>query len=52
MTYNPVRRSNELRDNVLADAQTRAVYEATKLQIELALQQRLQFHALKKVMKV
>ena len=38
MTYNPVRRSNELRDNVLADAETRAVYEATKLQIELALQ--------------
>lgn len=29
MTYNPVRRSNELRDNVLADAETRAVYKAT-----------------------
>jgi DNA-binding XRE family transcriptional regulator len=38
MTYNPVRRTNELRDHVLADSESRAVYEATKLQIELALQ--------------
>jgi len=37
MTYNPVRRINELRDEVLADPEALAVYEATKLQIELAI---------------
>lgn len=38
MTYNPVRRTDELRDEVLTDPEARAVYEATKLQIELAIQ--------------
>lgn len=38
MTYNPIRRNKELRDEVLSDPEARAVYEATKLQIELALQ--------------
>jgi DNA-binding XRE family transcriptional regulator len=37
MTYKPVHRDNELRDEVLADPEARAIYEATKLQIELAL---------------
>jgi DNA-binding XRE family transcriptional regulator len=36
MTYKPVPRDNELRDEVLADPETRAIYEATRLQIELA----------------
>lgn len=38
MTYNPVRRTDELREEVLTDLETRAMYEATKLQIELAIQ--------------
>lgn len=38
MTYKPVPRDNELRDEVLADPEMRAIYEATKLQIELATQ--------------
>jgi predicted XRE-type DNA-binding protein len=38
MTYNPVPRDNEVRNEVLADPEARAVYEATKLQIELAIQ--------------
>lgn len=38
MTYKPVPRDNELRDEVLADPEARAMYEATKLQIELAIQ--------------
>jgi len=38
MTYNPVPRDNELRNEVLADPEARAIYEATKLQIELAIQ--------------
>ena len=38
MTYNPVPRDNELRNEVLADSESRAIYEATKLQIELAIQ--------------
>ncbi len=40
MTYKPVPRDNELRDEVLADPEARAIYEATKLQIELATQLR------------
>ncbi|HDV5785737.1 TPA: helix-turn-helix transcriptional regulator [Legionella pneumophila] len=38
MTYNPIRRTDELRNEVMNDPEARAVYEATKLQIELALQ--------------
>ncbi len=38
MTYNPVPRDNEVRNEVLADPEARAIYEATKLQIELAIQ--------------
>ena len=38
MTYNPAPRDNELRNEVLADPEARAIYEATKLQIELAIQ--------------
>ncbi len=38
MTYNPVPRDNEVRNEVLADSEARAIYEATKLQIELAIQ--------------
>lgn len=38
MTYKPVKRTNELRNEVLADPDTRAIYEATKLQIDLAIQ--------------
>lgn len=38
MTYKPVNRGDELRDEVLADPEARAVYEATKLQIDLAMQ--------------
>lgn len=38
MTYNLVPRDNELRNEVLADPEARAIYEATKLQIELAIQ--------------
>ena len=38
MTYNPAPRDNELRNEVLADSEARAIYEATKLQIELAIQ--------------
>ena len=40
MTYNPVRRTDKLRNEVLSDPEARAVYEATKLQIELAMQLR------------
>jgi predicted XRE-type DNA-binding protein len=38
MTYNPAPRDNELRNEVLADPDARAIYDATKLQIELAIQ--------------
>lgn len=38
MTYNPAPRDNELRNEVLADPDARAIYEATRLQIELAMQ--------------
>lgn len=38
MTYNPVPRDNEFRDEVLANPEARALYEATKLQIDLACQ--------------
>lgn len=38
MTYNPIRRTNELRDEVFSDPETHAIYEATKLQIEIAMQ--------------
>jgi len=37
MTYKPVARGNELRNEVLADPETRAIHEATKLQIELSI---------------
>lgn len=37
MTYKPVRRSNKLRKEVLSDPEARAVYEATKLQIDLLM---------------
>lgn len=38
MTYKPVHRDNKARKEVLADPETRAIYEATKLQIELSMQ--------------
>ena len=37
MTYKPVQRDDELRKEVLADPKTRAIYEATKLQIDLSM---------------
>ena len=37
MTYRPVRHDNKLRKEILADSETRAIYEATKLQIDLAM---------------
>lgn len=37
MTYKPVKRDNELRNEVLADPEARAIYEATKLQIDLVM---------------
>lgn len=38
MTYNPVPHDNELLDDLLSDPEALAIYEATKLQIDLALQ--------------
>lgn len=38
MTYNPVLHDNELLDELLSDPDALAIYEATKLQIDLALQ--------------
>lgn len=38
MTYKPVPRDNKLRKEVLTNLETRAIYEATKLQIDLAMQ--------------
>ena len=40
MTYKPVHRDDEIRDEVLANPEARAIYEATKLQIDLAIQLR------------
>jgi transcriptional regulator with XRE-family HTH domain len=37
MTYKPVPRGNELRKEVLSDPESRAIYEATKLQIDLSM---------------
>lgn len=37
MTYKPVHRGNTLRKEVLSDPEARAVYEATKLQIDLSM---------------
>ena len=38
MTYKPAPRDNEFRNEVFADPDARAIYEATRLQIELAMQ--------------
>jgi predicted XRE-type DNA-binding protein len=38
MTYKPVPRSNKIRKEVLSNPEARAIYEATKLQIELSMQ--------------
>ena len=38
MTYKPVSAQDELRKEVLADPEMRVIYEATKLQIDLAMQ--------------
>lgn len=37
MTYKPVKYDNKLRNAILADPETRAIYEATKLQIDLSM---------------
>ena len=37
MTYKPVKRDNQSRNEILADPETRALYEATKLQIDLSI---------------
>src|SRR3990167_9160473 len=37
MAYKPVPRDDRLRNEVLVDTETRAIYEATKLQIDLAM---------------
>lgn len=37
MTYKPVRRDTKSRNEILADPETRAIYEATKLQIDLSM---------------
>ena len=37
MTYKPVPWNNKFRKEVLADPQARAIYEATKLQIDLSM---------------
>lgn len=37
MTYKPVRRDNKALKEVLADSEARAIYEATKLQIDLSM---------------
>jgi DNA-binding XRE family transcriptional regulator len=37
MKYKPVKRDNELRNEILADPEARAIYEATKLQIDLVM---------------
>lgn len=38
MTYKPVFAHDDLRNEVLSDPESRAIYEATKLQIDLAMQ--------------
>jgi predicted XRE-type DNA-binding protein len=38
MTYKPVPHDNRLLHEVLADSEMRAIYEATKLQIDIAIQ--------------
>jgi len=38
MTYKPVNRDNKIRNEILANPETRALYEATKLQIDLSMQ--------------
>ena len=38
MTYKPVYAHDKLREEVLNDLEARAIYEATKLQIELSLE--------------
>lgn len=38
MTFKPVKRDNDIRNEILADSDARAIYEATKLQIDLAMQ--------------
>jgi len=40
MTYKPVSWNDELRKEILSDPESRAIYEATKLQIELSMQLR------------
>jgi len=37
MTYKPVAWDDKARKKILADSETRAIYEATKLQIDLAI---------------
>jgi len=37
MAYKPVNRDDKSRREVFADSETRAIYEATKLQIDLAM---------------
>jgi DNA-binding XRE family transcriptional regulator len=37
MTYKSVKRDNKSRNEILADPETRAIYEATKLQIDLSM---------------
>jgi transcriptional regulator with XRE-family HTH domain len=37
MTYKPVPWDNKAREKILADPETRTIYEATKLQIDLAI---------------
>jgi predicted XRE-type DNA-binding protein len=38
MTYKPVHKDKKARKEILANPETRAIYEATKLQIELSMQ--------------
>ena len=38
MTYKPVHRDGEFRKEVLSDPEASAIYEATKLQIDLSIQ--------------
>ena len=38
MTYKPVPWDDEFRNKILSDSEARAIYEATKLQIELSMQ--------------
>jgi transcriptional regulator with XRE-family HTH domain len=38
MPYKPVLRDKKMRNEILANPETRAIYEATKMQIELSMQ--------------